>query len=225
MAEFEFFCPRCYQSLIVDEQLNGTLTECPSCGETIEIIKPRPRPKQFAFKSLSSPLPKPLPPSFGGQMTMQGVSGKLIVYRDKLEIIPEGVIGFMTKGLKGTKTIPFRSISAIQFKEAGAFFSGYLQFTILGGNESRGGIFDAATDENTFMFTSSDPNANETARKIKAYIERQINALHAPPPATISTPPPATGGLVEELKKLATLRDQGILTDEEFQQAKQRLLK
>lgn len=52
-----------------------------------------------------------------------------------------------------------------------------------------------------------------------------------PPPAPQAvsyTPPPAAsssgGGLAEELEKLARLREQGILTDEEFQHAKHKLL-
>lgn len=40
-------------------------------------------------------------------------------------------------------------------------------------------------------------------------------------------PPPATGGgdpIIEQLKQLAGLRDQGILTDEEFEAQKARIL-
>ena len=66
---------------------------------------------------------------------MQGVQDLLEVFGDKVQLTPKGVLGFLNKGLKGTKTIPFTSIQALQFKEAGAVFSGYIQFTIAGGNE------------------------------------------------------------------------------------------
>src|SRR4051812_9739996 len=42
----------------------------------------------------------------------------------------------------------------------------------------------------------------------------------APPPA----PPPAGGGTAAELERLKTLLDQGVLTPEEFQAAKQKVL-
>jgi len=97
--------------------------------------------------------------------TMKGVQDLLEVFDDKVLITPKGILGFMNKGLKGTKTIPFTSISAIQFREAGAIFSGFLQFTIPGGNESKGGLVAAAGDENTFMFAKRENN--ELATKMK----------------------------------------------------------
>lgn len=42
--------------------------------------------------------------------TMKGVGELLEVFDDKVTITPKGVLGFMAKGLKGTKTIPFSSI-------------------------------------------------------------------------------------------------------------------
>lgn len=83
---------------------------------------------------------------------MKGVQDLLEVFEDRVTITPKGVLGFLNKGVKGTKEIPFTSIVAVQFKEAGTVFSGYLQFTIPGGNENTGGILAATKDENTFMF-------------------------------------------------------------------------
>ena len=147
---------------------------------------------------------------------MKGVAVILMVYEDKVTITPKGVLGFMTKGLAGTKTIPFGSITGIQFKEAGAVFSGYIQFTIPGGNESKGGVFSAASDENTFMF--AEKKNNELAEKIKKYIESAVLKLRTPQHQT-SAP-----SLSDELQKLARLREQGILSDEEFQSAKKKLI-
>jgi hypothetical protein len=147
---------------------------------------------------------------------MKGVAEILVVYEDKVTITPKGVLGFMTKGLKGTKTIPFGSITGIQFKEAGAVFSGYIQFTIPGGNESKGGVFSAASDENTFMF--AEKKNNELAIKIKEYIESAVLKLRAPQHQT------SASNLSDEIQKLARLKEQGILSDEEFQSAKKKLI-
>ena len=104
-------------------------------------------------------------------MEMNGVGEVLQVFEDKITITPKGVLGFLAKGLKGTKTIPIASITAIQFREAG-LVNGYLQFTIPGGVESRGGALAAARDENTFMFS-----ANDGAVEIKEFIEARRRAL------------------------------------------------
>ena len=45
--------------------------------------------------------------------TMQGVQDLLEVFGDKVQLTPKGVLGFLNKGLKGTKTIPFTSIQAL----------------------------------------------------------------------------------------------------------------
>ena len=134
----------------------------------------------------------------------------------KLTITPKGVLGFMAKGLKGTKTIPFASITAIQHKRAG-FTNGYLQFTLPGGNESRGGVFSAAGDEDTFMYSKAIESRVDAA---KAFIEERMNALKK-----LSPSQPSTGrGLVDELARLGELRQQGLLSDEESTAAKRRLL-
>ena len=146
---------------------------------------------------------------------LEGVGGLLEVQEGKLTITPKGIMGFATKGLKGTKTIPLASITAIQFKVATAFFNGYLQFTIPGGNESKGGIFDAVSDENSFMFRQS---VNEKAKQIKIHIEAEILKLRSPQSK------PQERNLSDELRKLAELRSQGILSDVEFISAKKKLL-
>lgn len=148
--------------------------------------------------------------------TMKGVQDLLEVFEDKVTITPKGVLGFLNKGIKGTKEIPFHSIVAVQFKEAGAVFSGYIQFTIPGGNESKGGIFNATKDENTFMF--AEKKNNDLAIEIKTYIDSAVRKSK-----TQQTNLPTTN-LSDELQKLAGLKEQGILSDEEFQAAKKRLI-
>ena len=143
----------------------------------------------------------------------EGVSGILEVFEDRLEIKRSGLLSLITHGLQGTKTIPFRSITAIQFKEAG-MMSGYLQFTLVGGRESTGGVLAAAEDENSFMFRGQ----NKLMKDIKDYIEQQRTIAHAPV-ATASS-----GSIADEIAKLKSLHDEGVLTAVEFEKAKARLL-
>ena len=147
--------------------------------------------------------------------TMKGVQDVLEVFDDRVTITPKGVLGFLNKGLKGTKEIPFTSIIAVQFREGGTVFSGYLQFTIPGGNESKGGLWAAAQDENTFMFTQP---FNAMAKEIKEHIDAKVRSSRTPQLATH----PAS--LSDELQKLAKLKEQGVLSADEFQAAKKKLI-
>lgn len=145
--------------------------------------------------------------------SMKGVGGLLEVYEDRVNITPKGVLGFLNKGLKGTKSIPFFSITGVQFKKSG-MTSGYIQFTMPGGNESRGGVLAATRDENTFMFARQ----NELAIEIKDYIENRIQELHRPQASS-----PAFS-ITDELQKLVDMKTNGILSDDEFEAAKRRII-
>lgn len=152
-------------------------------------------------------------------ISMEGVASLLEVYKDKVCLTPKGAMGFLTQGLKGTKTIPFYSITAIQFKKTG-LLSGYIQFTIPGGNEGRRGLLEAAREENTFMFAGD----NDTALEIKEYVEKRMFELRSPSPTSGSPAPAQVPSLTEELKKLAELKEKGVLSDDEFLAAKKRLI-
>jgi DNA-directed RNA polymerase subunit RPC12/RpoP len=202
-------CLRCgYERKATDSAPDS---ECPSCGRIYAKMEAA-HTKQPVVKVENS--------GQGNHMsavyTMKGIQDLLEVFDDKITITPKGILGFLNKGLKGTKEIPFQSIVAVQFKASGIVFSGYIQFTILGGNESRSGIFGATKDENTFMFAGT--KSNDLAIEIKTYIDSALRKLRKP---QADLP---TRSLSDELQKLAGLKEQGILSDEEFKDAKKRLI-
>ena len=61
-------------------------------------------------------------------------------------------------------------------------------------------------------------------RRIQAQATAPVPAPAAAPAASAESPTPAARDPVERLKKLAELRDAGILTEEEFQAKKKELL-
>ncbi|MGK5087039.1 SHOCT domain-containing protein [Bdellovibrionota bacterium FG-2] len=145
---------------------------------------------------------------------IKGVQDELEIFEDRFTIRPRGVLGFLNKGLKGTKEIMFSSITAVQFKEAG-IFNGYLQFTIPGGNESRGGIFAAVKDENTFIFTRQ---ANDEVKRAKEFIQERVSGNR--PTANTQSP-----SVVDEIVNLKKLLDAGAINEDEFKKMKTQLLK
>lgn len=146
--------------------------------------------------------------------TARGRNGQLTVTPTKIIISRKGAMGFLTQGHKGEKEISIDQISAIQFKKNGLATAGYIQFSFLGGGETKQGVRDAVRDENSVMFGKG---AEPDFLKAKELIE-QYRAASRQPSAS-----PAHS-VADELEKLLALREKGVLTDDEFTAQKNRLL-
>lgn len=83
---------------------------------------------------------------------------------------------FLLHGIKGDKTLFYPQISSVQLKPPG-ITTGYLQFSISGGNESTHGVFDAVIDENTIVFLDSQ---TQLAKAIVEFTENKIAGLPTP---------------------------------------------
>jgi hypothetical protein len=145
-------------------------------------------------------------------MEAQGHNGQLELTDSVLRIKRKGVLAFMTQGLKGDKEILISQISSIQFKKANVFTNGYMQVAFVGGQEAKGGLFQGTQDENTVMFRASQQAAFEALRD---ELQRRIAAAASGPTHSSS---------LDELGKLASLRDKGIVSEDEFQKKKKQLL-
>ena len=135
-----------------------------------------------------------------------------VVLTDRAIIIKRGAKGFLLGGgfLRGDKTIPYSSIVAVQLKKAG-LFAGYIQFTLAGGSEAKGGLFQSAKDENSVHFHNRG-NQNEKFAECKRIIEERLGRSGNVPNS------------LDEIAKLADLKSKGIITEDEFQQKKKQLL-
>ena len=121
----------------------------------------------------------------------------------------------MTLGFQGDKTIPLESVSAVQLKPAGNFTNGYIRFNIFGGNTASQGLFNAVEDENSIVFTKK---FNEDAASIMGYVEKSISRKRLP------TTPSANISVADELHKLQSLVQDGVLSREEFDRQKRKLI-
>ncbi|KPG98372.1 hypothetical protein AEQ67_13555 [Pseudomonas sp. RIT-PI-q] len=147
-----------------------------------------------------------------GVELFKGHGGSVELSDSTITIKRKGVLSFVTQGLKGDKEIPISLLTALQFKAAGMFTNGYIQFSFQGGSEAKGGVFQAASDENTVLFTKDQQAAFEVLRgKLQPRIGRP-------------TAPIEQGSYLDDLERLAALRTSGILTEEEFQAKKKQIL-
>ncbi|WP_104087929.1 DUF4429 domain-containing protein [Arthrobacter sp. GMC3] len=121
---------------------------------------------------------------------------------------------------KGVKRIPLQSVTAVQVKPGGAVMSGFIQFTIPGGNEVRSQFgsqtVDAVNDENSMIFTRQD---EAPFLILRDKIEQALVSHHAP-----AAPVAAAPDVMGQLQQLGQLRDAGVVTAEEFEAKKAELL-
>ncbi|MCX6810074.1 MAG: SHOCT domain-containing protein [Candidatus Berkelbacteria bacterium] len=140
----------------------------------------------------------------------KGVTGQLLLYKTKVVIKRRGVISFMNHGIKGDKEIPIRNITSIQFKRAG-MINGYIQFGITGSIESKKGILAAQSDENTVAFNTWQQGP---FNEIKQILDERVNREEAQ----------GSFSEAEEIEKFHKLHKQGIITKEEFETQKKKIL-
>lgn len=150
-------------------------------------------------------------------MLFKGRNGQVETDKNGITISRKGLWGVILHAFKGEKRIPYASISAIQFRPAGLFTVGYIQFTVLGGVEGRGALFNAAKDENSVLFERGQQDKD--FRKLRAMVEEACEEYRNP---VVSSP---NASIADEIAKLADLRDRGALTDTEFLERKEHLLK
>lgn len=150
---------------------------------------------------------------------VKGHTGQVVFDGEYLTITRKGFNARMTVG-KGEKRMYVSQISGVQWKPAGMMVNGFIQFTVPGGNERRSAFgsqtTNAVKDENSVVFTKKQMPEFE---KLRAEIEAAIAAHHKPQAQAAPS-----GSVADELAKLGALREQGLLSPEEFEQQKARLL-
>ncbi|MER5470855.1 DUF4429 domain-containing protein [Streptomyces sp. NPDC002685] len=152
---------------------------------------------------------------------VKGHTGQIQFDGDYVTITRKGFNARLSVG-KGEKRIHISQIAGVQWKPAGLLVNGFLQLTIPGGNERRSAFGSqtksAVHDENSVIFTKKQMPEFE---KLRAAIDAAIAAHHTP---QAQAQPASSGSVADELAKLGTLRDQGLLSPEEFEQQKARIL-
>ena len=144
----------------------------------------------------------------------------LVVYEDYivLDYVPVGsvIANALKGGGNGGKHIDIVDLTAIQFREPSGVTVGFIQFTFPGSGESKQGVRDALSDENSILISVQNL---AVAKEIVAYIEKRRKELRAPQQTVIQHTSAA-----DELKKFKELLDMGVITQEEFDAKKKQLL-
>jgi hypothetical protein len=142
----------------------------------------------------------------------RGVNSEVELLEGVVRIRRRSVFGFFAQAGKFEKDILISEMSSIQFKKAGILADGYIQFTFAHAGSS--GTADLRRDENTVIFHGGQQKAFEALRQA---LEESIASRRRGSGSRASTD-------LDELEKLASLRDKGVLSEEEFSRKKRQIL-
>ena len=144
-----------------------------------------------------------------------GTNGRISVVGDAVVISRkrQGLLTVVAVGLHGDKTIPIAAITGVELRKPGLVMQGYLRLST-SGHDPRGGAIEAATDENAVLLK------RVTLKDFQAVHDYLVARIGRAPASTS----PSSSSVADELSKLAALRDQGILNDEEFAAQKRAVL-
>lgn len=155
------------------------------------------------------------------KVQLNGTAGECLVVTDKKVLVAKA--GFSSGALFGqkAKSFPFKQITSVEY--SCGLTAGRIQITTAGTVESssghRKGVLDSVADtfqaENVVTFPSQK---KLVFQKAAALIRQMLDEQH-------EAPTTATPDILEQIKKLAELKESGILTEDEFNNKKAELLK
>lgn len=241
-------CPKCARGIHFPESLRGRKLKCPFCKGTFR------NPAAMKAEDMAVDLRRhgvradqaPDPDTrimtdlslvdAGGSAIVKGSICTVACYADGIAVMPVGM-------LQGEEFWPYAKVTSLQVGGPGAIRrnAGMWGFGI-GGIAAATAInrLTTKTTINTlvhltthtteYVFLSHKYGVQPLQTSLTPVFTRmRLASTASPPPAPPSVTPgapalPGTASIADELAKLAQLRDIGVLSDEEFQSAKARLL-
>lgn len=157
----------------------------------------------------------------------KGQNGKLIVHEDYLAISRDTFGGFISQGgASGERRYFYKDILSVEYKKPTFISNGYFKVIVAGTKETNakvgllGSSTDSMKDQNTVVLRAFTKKVGEEADRVYGIVmEKLTNAKKDKP--VVSAP---SSSKMDELKKLGELKAAGILSEEEFQKEKEKLL-
>jgi len=150
-------------------------------------------------------------------MEATGIDARVQLLRQAVRIKHIGIRSFFSGANRFEKDILFPQIVSVELKKAAFFSNGYIEF-VLSTHRQR-------HDEDKSDFDTKDaivsfrPGQQRAFEALRDVVEAKISAN-----LPTSTAASKASTDLDQLEKLASLRDKGIITDEEFSRKKKLLL-
>ena len=209
-------CDKGIEFAAADLSDHNDIIRCPHCGLETRLYLPSvdglPRVTVPGQSPEPLPLPPPLmapqPPPLPKAMKLQWRDNELELAGDQVIIRKFDSIKTFKFGATGDRAISIASITAIQMRHADLLNEGRIIFLYPGSTEAR-------EDPDMFLFGME---LNRRVDDFKNTVESIMRSMRQPLPV------PASATLPDDIRKLAELRQQGLLSEEEFEAAKKKLL-
>ena len=162
-------------------------------------------------------------------MRAEGVNANLLLLDDRVRIQRREEKTFLNQGFGRDKEILLSQITAVRLRKATKLGNGFIQLALAGAPE----VSDAevARDQNTILFRNTRQveferikTAIEMRKSVTRAVMPQSLPQYQPSPQYQPPPPPRAPSYIEELEQLASLRDKGVITEEEFAAKKRQIL-
>jgi Short C-terminal domain len=179
----------------------NNVINCPHCGIETTLYVPLPdgsRPPVVVQPLVQSP---PLP----GAVKLQWRDNELKLAGDQVIIRKNDVVSSFKYGTTGDHAIAIASITAIQVRHADLLNAGRIIFLYPGSTE----------DPDVFHFGME---LNQKVDEFKTTVDSIMRSMRQSPLVA------ASANLPDEIRKLAELKKQGLLSEKEFEAAKKKLL-
>lgn len=170
----------------------------------------------------------------GDGIWLQGSNGRVRISGSNIELARSLKDDILFGNLRGTHTIPIRTVQAVHFKPATRRVEGVIEFVVAGTQAVAGGgvaldksgvatalvgrQMARAGHANSITFPQSKQTLFASFHDL---VLKRMDSLNEPTPAAA----PTRKDLATQLRDLKALLDEGILTTEEFDEAKQALIR
>jgi hypothetical protein len=134
---------------------------------------------------------------------------------ETITICKTGLANMLASGMNGERSISIAGLTAVQLKLGGLWSPGYMLFAYAGSKPFMGGVWDATQDPDSFMFSQ---DLNERMSDFKKRVDEAMREFRQPGQGAGHPP------LGNQLRELYDLKIQGILSQDEYETAKRKLL-
>lgn len=154
---------------------------------------------------------------------LKATNGTVLVYNDRVVIKRTGLFAFASQGIKGDTTFFYSNLSGVDYKKPG-MTNGYMRFVTAGtvNYNSKTGLFatptSSAQDPNTVILRAFNRKIPALSEEVYNLIIKKISEMQT------SFNVSAAVSSADEISKYKTLLDQGVITQNEFEQKKKQLL-
>ncbi|MBL7718457.1 MAG: SHOCT domain-containing protein [Flavipsychrobacter sp.] len=159
----------------------------------------------------------------------KGQNGRIRVFEDHLVLSRDTIGGFISQGgYSGERKFFYQDISSFEYKKPNFFGNGYFKVIVPGTVETNAKVgllsssLESMRDQNTIVLRAFTAKVGDETERIYHLIMEKLTEAKKNQKLVNTTS--SSTSKMDELKKLGELKASGILTEDEFQKEKEKLL-